>query len=105
MKTIRLALLVVGMLVLGTSTVVADPPDKDAREAQKKQMEWEREEQKNWQEQERESRKLEAEIEREEQKHYEEMARERQKHYEEVLREEQRIPDTEPETRKYSSQE
>lgn len=70
--------------------VFADSPDKEAREAQKRQFELERESAKREREQELEDRKRQEEMDREERKHREEMAREERKHFEEMGREERR---------------
>jgi len=71
-------------LAIVSTNVSADSPWKDAWEAQKEQMEYEREQAKRDREWEREQRKNYEEMEREERKHQEEMAREERKHLKEM---------------------
>lgn len=73
----------VAKLVLAASLVssscLADPSDKEDREARKDYLEHQREAQKKYQEMEREDRKHWEEMEREERKHHKEMSKERRK--------------------------
>jgi hypothetical protein len=74
-------------LAIASAGVLADPPGKEAREAQKEQMEYERKQAKRDREWEREQRKRYEELAREERKHQEEIAREERKRLKEMERE------------------
>lgn len=77
---------VVMLFVVACDSVLADPPNKEAMEAEKRAMELEREWQKQEHELEKEDRKHYEEMEREERKHQQEMEREEAKHIEEMNR-------------------
>lgn len=78
-------------LIVVSTGALADPPGEEAREAWKKQMEYEREQAKRDREWEREQRKRYEELEREEWKRQEEIAREERKRLSETDREEENM--------------
>ena len=81
MKRVMIAIISVFVLsiIAHNQAAIADPPNKEAWEAEKRQMELEREQRKHREEMQREERKYREESEREQRKEREEMDRERRK--------------------------
>ena len=88
--------------LVAAPAVLADPPDKERKEAYKERMKEEREYMKRQRELEKEDRKRYQETEREDRKRHEEMQRERRKHREEMEREDRKhLEEMEREDRKH----